>query len=220
MQILLALQCALFAALFLGAWLARWIETPGQLLVVALCAAAGDAWFGVMQVPESVAATHPLRAARLPGPPTMGNLITAPSCLDLLYLSFFLEVSRRFRFKLPAVAVGIVGGYLVASFLSLATLRVMLTLPLVCLGTLLGAWPDFRCTPKEVARAFVAALLLFGLLIGLTSLRRELHPAPERPPDLYPARDVAAGERGAAGQVLHARYAIIEGVVGGDGCHG
>src|SRR6185369_3968423 len=58
-------------------------------------------------------------------------------------------------------------------------------------GVLMGAWPDFRCTGREVIGAFAAALLLFAVLLGLHSLRTSLHPAPTPRPETQQMRRVA-----------------------------
>jgi len=177
------LETSLLAAVLWGTWLGRGLSGPGHLLAVVLCASAGDAWINLSQVPQSVGETHPLRLLRLGWPPGVGALGAAPSLLDMLFLSLYLEAARRLRFHMLSVVLGALAGYAAASLLSLATLRVMLALPLVGLGVLLGAWPEFRCTGKEVLLAFALAVALFLALKGFGYLRQQLHPEPvPRPP--------------------------------------
>lgn len=195
------LETSLLTAVLWGTWLGRRVTGPGPLLAVVLCASAGDAWMNLAQVPEAVNETHPLRLLRLGWPPGVGAQGAAPSLLDMLFLSLYLEAARRLRFHLPSVVLGALAGYAVASLLSLATLRVMLALPLVSLGVLLGAWPEFRCTGKEVLLAFTLAVTLFLVLKGCGYLRQQFHPVPvPRPPPFQlklvaQAHDVTVRER-------------------------
>lgn len=185
------LQSVMFAAVLLGTWFARNLERPSHLLAVVLCAAAGDAWYSVMHVVDSVPTGHPLRLMQFPWPPAIGSIIAAPSFADVLFLSLYLETARRLGFSVSAVFAGAAGGYILASFLSLATWHVMLSLPLMGLGVLVGAWPAFKCSAREVLKAFALALVLFSILLALTILRANLHPAPPMEPDRLHLRDVA-----------------------------
>ncbi|MCZ7646054.1 MAG: hypothetical protein M5U26_12335 [Planctomycetota bacterium] len=188
---LLSVQVAVLAAVLWGTWLARLLERPGHLLVVVLCAAAGDAWLNVLKVPESVGPLHPIRMLRLSWPPALEGLYAAPTFADLMFLALYLEAARRFRFKLSSVALGAAAAYGVASLMSMASMKIMLSLPLVGLGVLMGAWPRFRCTAADVLQAFVLALALFLALLGLTTLKRGFQPVPERPLDPQYLRRVA-----------------------------
>ncbi|MBI3828697.1 MAG: hypothetical protein HY291_04230 [Planctomycetes bacterium] len=185
------LQASILSAVLWGTLLARGLKKPSHLLMVVLCASAGDAWLNLLRVPETVADGHPLKLLRLAWPPAMARAAYAPSFTDLLFLALYLETGRRFRFHGPSILFGAVAGYAVATLLSLATMRVMLALPLVSLGVLMGAWPDFRCTGREVIGAFAAALLLFAVLLGLHSLRTSLHPLPQPKPETQQLRRVA-----------------------------
>lgn len=190
-------EVAVLAAVLLGTWLGRQLEHSGHLLVVVLCAAAGDAWLSMLQVPETVGQGHPVSLMRLNWPPAWNGISVAPTFPDVLFLAVFLESARRFRFHSFSVAFGAVAGYAVASFLSLATWRVMLALPMVGLGVLMGAWPDFRCSAREVIKAFTLALVLFAALVGLTSLHKALHPPPQPRHNPLQYRNIAAGEAAA-----------------------
>jgi hypothetical protein len=185
------LQSVMLSAVFLGTWFARSLEMPGHLLAVVLCAAAGDAWYGVMHVVDSVSVTHPLRLVQFPWPPATGTIVSAPAFADVLFLSLYLETARRLGFSVWTVFAGAAGGYILASLLSLATWQVTLSLPLMGLGVLMGAWPAFRCSAREVLKAFALALVLFSVLLGLTILRAHLHPAPPPRPDRLHSRDLA-----------------------------
>lgn len=177
------LQASLLAAALWGTLFARGLTKPSHLLMVVLCASAGDAWLNLMRVPDTVSAGHPLKLLRLAWPPAVAQASYAPTFTDLMFLSLYLEAGRRFRFHGPSILFGAVAGYAVATLLSLVTLRVMLALPLVSLGVLMGAWPDFRCTGREVLGAFVAAVMLFVVLLGLHHLRLSLHPQPTPRPE-------------------------------------
>lgn len=191
---LVRFEAAVLAAVLVGTWLGRLLEDSGHLLVVVLCAAAGDAWLSMLQVPETVGPGHPVSLMRLNWPPAWNGISVAPTFPDVLFLAVFLEAARRLRFHGFSVAFGAVAGYAVASFLSLATWRVMLALPMVGLGVLMGAWPDFRCSAREVIKAFTLALILFAALVGLTSLHKALHPPPQPRHDPLQYRNIAAGE--------------------------
>lgn len=191
---LVRFEVAVLAAVLLGTWLGRLLETPGHLLVVVLCAAAGDAWLSMLQVPETVGPGHPISLMRLNWPPAWNGISVAPTFPDVLFLAVFLEAARRFRFHGFSVAFGAAAGYAVASFLSLATWRVMLALPMVGLGVLMGSWPDFRCSAREVIKAFTLALVLFAALVGLTSLHKALHPPPQPRRNPLQYRNIAVYE--------------------------
>lgn len=189
---LLLVQAALLAAVLSGTWLGRLLERPGHLLAVVLCAAAGDAWLNVLHVPESVGPGNPVRLMRFSWPPPLSGLHAAPTFADIFFLALYLEAARRFRFRLLAVAAGAVTAYAVASLLSLIAMKTMLSLPLVGLGVLMGAWPQFRCSAGDVIRAFALALLLFAVLLGFNSLRDAFHPRTEPPPHPFYWRRVAS----------------------------
>ncbi len=187
---------ALTASVALGTLIARTLDKPAHLLAVVLCAAAGEAWFSVSNAGQLVTPGHPVRILQLPFPPHLANAISSPSFLDLMFLSLYLEATRRFRFSTPSVLFGAVGGYMAASLLAVTSWRITLALPMTGLGVLMGAWPDFRCSVREVVKAFGAALLLFALLLGLSSLYKKLQPPPQNSPDYYRLRDVAEKDEG------------------------
>lgn len=177
------LQASILAAVLWGTLFARGLSKPSHLLMVVLCASAGDAWLNMLHVPDTVAEGHPLKLLRLAWPPALARGTYAPSFPDLLFFALYLEAGRKFRFHAPSILFGAVAGYAVATLLSLATLRVMLALPLVSLGVLMGAWPEFRCTGREVIAAFAAAVFVFAGLMALHTLRSALHPMPPPRPE-------------------------------------
>lgn len=185
------LQASILAAVFWGTLFARGLSKPSHLLMVVLCASAGDAWLNMLHVPDTVADGHPLKLLRLAWPPALARGAYAPSFPDLLFFALYLEAGRKFRFHAPSILFGAVAGYAVATLLSLATLRVMLALPLVSLGVLMGAWPEFRCTGREVIAAFAAAVFVFAGLMALHALRSALHPMPPPRPEPQHMKRVA-----------------------------
>jgi hypothetical protein len=199
------LESSLLAAVCLGTWLARGIRTPGELLTVVLCAAAGDAWFTVRHVPESVPPGHVVGWLRLAWPPGVGNVPLAPAFTDLVFCAVYMEVARGLGFRRSAVGAGALAGYAVASSLALLFGEMMPALPLVGLGVLSGAWPSVRCTPLEVLKALLAALVLFGVLLGAGLLRRTLYPQPKVRPDIVYPRNLAEGGQWS---VVHVQWSL------------
>jgi hypothetical protein len=193
------LECSVLAAVCLGTWLARGVRTPGELLTVVLCAAVGDAWFTVQHVPESVPPGHVVGWLRLVWPASVGNLPLAPAFTDLVLCAVYLEAARGLGFRRSAVGAGALAGYAVASSLALVFGQAMPALPLVGLGVLSGAWPSVRCTPLEVLKALLAALVLSGVLFGAFVLRRTLYPHPKTRPDMIYPRNLAENRRGSHG---------------------
>jgi hypothetical protein len=190
------LESSLLAAVCLGTWLARGVKTPAVLLTVVLCAAAGDAWFTVRHVPESAPPGHVVGWLRLAWPPGVGSVPLAPAFTDLAFCAVYMEVARGLGFRRSAVGAGALAGYSVASLLALLFGETMPALPLVGLGVLTGAWPSVRCTPLEVLKALLAALVLFGVLLGASLLRRALYPQPKTRPDIVYPRNLAEGGPG------------------------
>jgi hypothetical protein len=184
-------ESALLAAVLWGTCLARPLRGSGELLAVVLCAAAGDAWFTVLRVPESVSETHPAHWLRLAGPLSPGGLNLAPSFTDVLFVALYLEAARRLRFRRWSTTLGALGGYALAAFLALASRQPMPALPLVGLGVLSGSWPYFRCHAADVLRALALAMLLFALLLSLSVVRRWLHPPGTPRPESLPVHNVA-----------------------------
>jgi hypothetical protein len=190
-QALMHLECSILAAVLLGSWLARGLRGPADLLAVVLCAAAADAWLTVMRVPESVSELNPLRWLRLPWPSAGPARRLAPVFTDLIFCALYLEAARVLGFRKAAVALGALAGYTLATMLSVMAGQVLPSLPLVGLGALLGAWPPFRCSTTEVLKAVALASLLFALLLGLSGLRRVLHPPVKPRPDIFHPRGLA-----------------------------
>jgi hypothetical protein len=187
-------ESPVLAAVCLGTWLARGVRTPGQLLTVVLCAAAGDAWLTVQHVPDNVPPGHVVGWLRLAWPAGPGSVPTAPAFTDLLFGVLYLESARGLGLRRSAVGAGALAGYALATSLALMLRETMPALPLVGLGVLTGAWPNVRCTPLEVLKALLAALVLFAVLLGAGVARRLLHPLPKTRPDLVYPRNLAEQE--------------------------
>jgi hypothetical protein len=186
---LLRFQASLFAAVLLGTWLGRRVETSGELVVLLFCAIAGDVWLNTFRVPESVDPTHPLRLLRLPWPPAVGQLGLSPAFTDLLFLSATLEAGRALRLPTLSVVLGAVSGYCAGSFLGLEPWPAWQTWPgwpalsmaLFTSGVLLGCWPELKCKARDAGRALLLGALLLAALLAVASVQRMLSPAPEPP---------------------------------------
>jgi len=177
----------LLCAVFLGTWLARGLVTPGDLLAVVLCSAVGNGWIKYFGIAESVAEPHPVHLLGLEWPVLGGKEGLAPGFTDVLLVALFLEAARRFHFNLATTAVGLLAGFGTASVLAPALGPLTASLPLLGLGAFLGAWPAFRCSAQDVYRAFILALILILILLGLTELHKRFNPAPQpkAPQDYY-----------------------------------
>lgn len=186
---LLRFQASLFAAVLLGTWLGRRIETSGELVVLLFCAIAGDVWLSTFRVPESVDPTHPLRLLRLPWPPSVGQLGLSPAFTDLLFLSATLEAGRALRLHTLSVVFGAMSGYCAGSFLGLDPWPAWQTWPawpalsmaMFTSGVIIGCWPELKCKARDMARALLLGALLLAALLAMASVQRMLSPTPEPP---------------------------------------
>ncbi|MCY3023528.1 MAG: hypothetical protein NTW87_31495 [Planctomycetota bacterium] len=184
----LRFEVSFFSALLLGTWLGRGIRSSSQLVMLLLCAVAGDVWLSTFHVPESAAATNPLRLLRLPWPPVVGHLGLSPAFTDLLILSATVEAGRNLQFHMLSVVLGAVAGYSAASFLALEPWPAWPALSMLMLtsGVLVACWPDLKCSARDMGRALLAGAVVLAALLAIASLHRALHPVPEPPAN--PAR--------------------------------
>ncbi|HLX62194.1 MAG TPA: hypothetical protein VKX17_13010 [Planctomycetota bacterium] len=182
--LLMRLECALFAAVFLGTWIGQGAWRAWHFVTLLMFAGVFDAWLNWQHIPESVDAASPLAVLRMPFVPALGRMTLAPAFTDIMFISAAFEASRVFRMHVFWLALGALTGYCSGGFFGPAP---FLSMPLVAIGMIVAAWPDMKLDENSVGKAFLALALMILMLAGVRLLRIELNAPREQnaaPPEL------------------------------------
>lgn len=188
--LLMRLECALFAAVFLGTWMGRGVWRAWHFMTLLFFAAACDVWLNGLHVLDELDPSDPLAALRLPFVPGVGRITPAPAFTDILFVSAAFEASRLFRMHIFWLVLGAAMGYFSGGMLF--QLVPMLSMPLLAAGMIVAAWPDMKLDQNSVGKAMLALALLILALAGLRLARHFLNlPPPNMREQEMIRRDVA-----------------------------